>query len=192
MLGNESILEAINRGDILIDPFIGEHLGPNSYDVRLDAFYCVQRDMNNRLEGDNYGHILSAGEKVNGDNIWSLTKSADGYIHIPSRTLILARTIERVTCRRNYVAEMKSRSTIMRSGLAVCIDAGLGDVGYDGTWTMEIFNHLNYPISIEVGSRIAQMVFHRVDGASIDYYDKGGTYSKSLYDPADMIPRSRL
>ena len=41
MLVDSEILKAIKKKQIIIDPFIPEHLGPNSYDVTLNDTLVV-------------------------------------------------------------------------------------------------------------------------------------------------------
>ena len=196
LLSNKEIIEFMKKGDIVIDPFVLKHLGPNSYDLTIDRFYCAQLEMHQRPDPEPdpfWGHRLQKGLWVKGHNMWEVREASEDYIVVMPKRLILARTAESVGCVRNCVGEMKSRSTVMRSGLAVCIDAGMGDVGYEGQWTMEIYNHLDSPIFVDVGARIAQMVFHRVGEVDEDYYEKGGTYSTLEFGgPEDMIPRSRV
>jgi len=192
-----AIKEAIHDGRIIIEPFDETLLGGNSYDIRIGSWIVRQRDWAKNIALHVNAPIikLENGQKIDGDSVWEEPHDAGegGTIVLRPGELILAHTIERIGCFENVVAEMKSRSSAMRLGQAICIDAGLGDVGFDSRWTMEVYNHLARPISIPVGARVGQMTFHEVAGNSRDYYVKGGTYGSALnWTPNDMIPRSRM
>ena len=197
MLGDAAIKEAIKDGRIVIDPFDEEQLGPNSYDLRIGEWICRQK-----YEGPEYESLASyipptVGLKnpVDGLALWGVpTEVLGGIIRLHPGELILAHTHEFVGCYKDVVGEMASRSTLMRMGIAICVDAGLGDVGFASKWTMEVYNHTRSIIEINVGDRVAQMKFHSVEGVSKSYQDKGGTYGKPLgeWDPNDMIPRSSM
>lgn len=194
MLGNTAILARMEAGSIIIDPFDEKALGPNSYDVTLGP--NIFRQVETGVPFTDITPHLKRGEPVDSKGMWQefpIDYSEQGYIDIEPHELILAHTNERIACFEHTVAEMKSRSTIMRSGIAICIDAGLGDVGYDGKWTMEIFNHLETTVRLDIGIRIGQMVFFDVGGISLNYKEKGGTYSQDVeWHPFDMLPRSRV
>lgn len=211
MLGSTAILASIQEGKIVIDPFDDKQLGPNSYDLRLGEWYVRQiKTVSNALttmlpdffpEEDQkkisqllaFNGGIELDDPIDGKRIWeSPVRSASGTIWLRPGELILGHTMERVGCYVDIAGEMSSRSSMMRHGISVCIDAGLGDVGFDSKWTMEISNHTNSLIGLRVGMRIAQMKFHRIEGPGKDYASKGGTYGQGDWDPNDMIPRSSL
>ena len=76
--------------------------------------------------------------------------------------------------------------------IAVCVDAGLGDVGYASRWTCEIYNHTLRIVELRAGWRIAQMKFHRVEGVDTSYEQKGGSYGLGKWKPEDMLPRGNM
>lgn len=193
MLGNLAIKQAISEGKIVITPFDEDQLGPNSYDLRLGDWFVRQK---HEYNDPGFDAPITLGDPVQPHRVWGKPQRAEhGIIEIDAGELILAHTEEYVSCYVDIVGEMASRSTMMRNGIAVCIDAGLGDVGYAGRWTMEIYNHLNHPIVLEVGWRVAQMKFHRVEGVDLSYSEKamGGEYGgEQEWRPEDMLPRSRM
>ncbi len=212
MLGSSAIVEAINLGKIVIDPYIEKHLGPNSYDLRLGDWYVRQKnseltigefvtlpDYYEGMDAEKISEFIAFNggvkldDPINGYRIWESPRQAiGGTIWLRPGELILGHTMERVGCYGDITGEMSSRSSMMRHGISVCIDAGLGDVGFDSKWTMEISNHTKYLIGLSVGMRIAQIKFHRVEGPGINYQEKGGTYGRGEWTPQDMIPRSSL
>lgn len=195
MLGNRAILDAIEKGKIIISPFQESQLGPNSYDLRLGEWIVRQRIKPN-LSGDILGDLfrpIHIPEKSNQQKLWdSPIQVQDGIVVLAPGELILAHTEEIVECHGDIVGEMASRSTLMRNGIAVCVDAGLGDVGYASRWTMEIYNHTWSNVVLKVGWRVAQMKFHQVIGCDIEYEQKGGSYGLGDWSPEDMIPRGNM
>lgn len=187
MLGDKAILEAMADGRIVIAPFNEEQLGPNSYDLRIGEWIVRQKEQTGGI------FHVDLGEKVNPLDMWRHPQRAEGgIIRLQPGELILAHTDEYVACYDNVCGEMASRSTVMRMGIAVCVDAGLGDVGFASKWTMEVYNHTKFIVNINVGSRVAQMKFHEVVGNEKDYRDKGGTYGIGEWTPDDMLPRSSM
>ena len=82
---------------------------------------------------------------------------------------ILAHTHEFVGIRAHGgAAEVKSRSSWGRNGVAVCFDAGWIDPGYINRITLEIYNlNKHESVVLPVGERIGQLIFHHtgpVDG----------------------------
>ncbi len=182
---------ALRDGRIVIKPYNEDQLGSNSYDLRIGEWVCRQHP------GDPLDIFprIKLTDPVNGLELWQLPeKVQDGIIWLAPGELILAHTEEFVGCFENVVGEMASRSTMMRMGVAICVDAGLGDVGFASKWTMECYNHTRGSIGIPVGCRVAQMKFHEVSDVSKNYQDKGGTYGvpEGEWDPEDMIPRSSI
>lgn len=209
MLGNRAILNEMEKGNIVIAPFNQSQLGPNSYDLRLGDWIVRQAgryspvlplgSLAGIIMGANgidqhrtYLHVHSP-DRVDETVLWGSPEQVqDGTILLYPRELILAHTDEIVECHGDIVGEMASRSTMMRNGIAVCVDAGLGDVGYASRWTMEIFNHTDRIVKLQVGWRIAQMKFHRVEGCDLNYEEKGGSYGLGDWKPEDMIPRGNM
>ena len=206
MLGNRAILDAIEEGKIVIEPFDPKQLGPNSYDLRLGRWIVRQRspetiryvstimtDMELRWQTQMQEPLLHIPHRDYPPTLWDAPEYInDGIIRLWPGELILAHTEEIVECHGDIVGEMASRSTLMRNGIAVCVDAGLGDVGYASRWTMEIHNFTQRIIELRVGWRIAQMKFHRVEGVDIDYEQKGGSYGLGEWKPEDMLPRGNM
>ncbi len=141
------IIAAVERGDINItdfDPSPDGPLGANSYDVRIDGQYLLE--------------VVWAD-----DDPWFLRLppvELGGRIDIPVGGTLLVRTLERVGMRGKITGIMKARSSVGKIGIAVCKCAGLGDVGFDNRWTMELsaFTRYGQPW-ITAGDRIAQIAF---------------------------------
>ena len=92
--------------------------------------------------------------------MWGTVQQADnGFITLAPHEHILAHTQEFIGGARNVTTMMKARSTMGRSNITVCRDAGWGDIGYINRWTMEITNNNDVDVILPVDAPIAQIVF---------------------------------
>jgi dCTP deaminase len=137
--------------NVIIDPFRGEQLNPNSYNLTLHDELMV------------YEEVELDMRKAN--RVRRLTIPADGLVIQPNQ-LYLGRTVER-TETRNLVPMIEGRSSIGRLGLFVHVTAGFGDVGFRGYWTLEMF--AVQPIRIYSGVPICQIFYHDVRGPITEY-----------------------
>lgn len=80
------------------------------------------------------------------------------YINIPPHSFILGTTREIINLPDDLTAFVEGRSSIGRMGLFVQ-NAGWVDPGFRGQITLELFNASDNTIQLEVGRRIAQLVF---------------------------------
>lgn len=80
------------------------------------------------------------------------------YIFISPHSFVLATTRERLALPDDLTAFVEGRSSIGRMGLFVQ-NAGWIDPGFRGQITLELFNASDNTIQLEVGRRIAQLVF---------------------------------
>ena len=87
-------------------------------------------------------------------------KPGDRYIELGPGEIILGHTNEYIGGTTHITTMMKARSSIGRSCINVCDDAGSGDINYFNRWCMEIRNKSqNATIILPVGKRVAQIVF---------------------------------
>ncbi|BDQ04726.1 MAG: dCTP deaminase [Candidatus Dojkabacteria bacterium] len=154
ILTASAIKDAIQKGEIIIDPFDEIRLNPNSYNLRLhNELYIVQDDCLDLKKPCEYS---------------VLTIPEEGLILNPGR-LYLGRTVEHTTI-KTYVPIITGRSSIGRLGIFIHATAGFGDVGFSGFWTLEI--SVIQPVRIYPFIEIAQIYFHTVQGEIIPYKGK--------------------
>lgn len=177
MLSDKRIIEEMQNGNIVIEPFDKRQLGTNSYDCRLGEWYFAQD-----VEGQ---HLHLFNEDVR--EAWGKPRKATkGEIPIHPCETILAHTIEVVGGQHGFLACMRTRSTVARSCLDVCGSAGLGDSGYIAIWTLEIRNMSRNTLWLPVGGRVLQMEFHEI-GETLRTYT--GSYGgDTAFTPHDMLP----
>lgn len=186
MLSDKRILEEMKKSNIVIEPFRDDFLGTNSYDCTLGPWHYQSNPMTDEVFLDNpqdiAGYWMGPMEPV-----WFNSKQQD-YIPLLPGTTILAHTQERIGARNGFVAKMYSKSSTARYGLSVCRCAGLGDVGYDAIWTMEIHNSGTAKIWLPVGMKICQFVFFDV-GETLKEY-KGNYGQEAVFKPEHMLPKA--
>jgi dCTP deaminase len=178
LLSDKRIIEEIDRGTIVIDPFDRRQLGTNSYDCRLGDWY---------FQPTKYAETIDFTDEEQARSFWGEPLRASGTITVKPATTILAHTQEIVGARNGVTTTMHARSSIGRSGLSVCKCAGVGDVGYISRWTMEISNHTTCSIVLPVGLRICQIKFDYVGETLKEYAGKYGQGED--WSPFDMLPR---
>lgn len=179
LLSDKCISEAMEQGNIIIEPFDARQLGTNSYDVRLGPYYFIP---NHNMVTVNFT------EEADATAFWLGPYFAeDGIIRIRPGDTILAHTEEIVGGRNGFTTSMRARSSIGRSCLSVCKCAGVGDVGYISRWTLEITNHSHAMAIIPVGLRVAQILFYEVGETLREYHGKYGSWKD--WSPKDMLPK---
>lgn len=210
-LSDRKILEAMQVGDIVIEPFDQKNLCTSSVDVTLgDWYYAPSSDANmpiynlydERHLKAIYGEpkeAVRAGDQnwFHPDNVVGISPDDKIILLAPGQT-ILAHTNEYIGGRNHITTMMKARSSLGRSFIQVCKCAGWGDVGYINRWTMEITNgSKDFYIPLVVGRRIAQIVFFETGQINAADYSVSGKYQESndieklkeAWKPSDMLPK---
>ena len=176
-LGGEMLAELFQkavwrayRGDELmpwsqIEPLIG----PNSIDVTLSDVFLIPKAVVQPVDPRNEESLKWEKVKVEG---------TDALIIHPG-TFMLGAVRERFICDepviclgreepgpmpgRAFFAPMyEGRSSCGRLGLASHITAGFGDYGFGGAFTLELYNHFPYALTLYPGMRIGQVAFEKI------------------------------
>lgn len=138
-------------GDIIIEPFQEQQVGPNSYNLRLHRELLMYDEP-----------VLDMKKK---HRIKTVVVPEEGLVLEPGM-LYLGRTME-FTKTDNLVPMLEGRSSIGRLGLFIHITAGFGDVGFNGYWTLEMFCVM--PVRIYPGVEICQIFYHTIEGDFVRY-----------------------
>lgn len=171
ILTDSQILESIERGEIVIDPFIPSALGTNSYDVHLGEHLAVYTE-----------DVLDA-KKHNPVRHFDI--GPDGFVLQPGE-LYLGVTQE-YTETHKAVPFLEGKSSVGRLGIDIHATAGKGDVGFCNTWTLEI--SCTKPVRIYSGMPIGQLIYFTIDGDVNNLYFKkpSAKYNKRTDRPVESM-----
>lgn len=147
ILSDTAILEAIEAGHIVIDPYDREALGTNSYDVHLGKTLATYEK-----------EILDARQH---NTVQRFDIPPEGHILIPHRTYL--GVTQEYTESHVHVPFLEGKSSVGRLGIDIHATAGKGDVGFCNHWTLEISVH--QPVRVYAGMPIAQLIYFKVEGA---------------------------
>lgn len=164
MYTGQKILEEIKKGNIIIKPFDKKRINPNSYNLRLGNEIYV------------YDDLIIDSKKKNSTKKIIIPK--EGLLLQPN-TLYIGRTKE-YTESHNCIPMLSGRSSIGRLGITVHVTAGFGDLGFKGTWTLEIF--CIKPVVVYPDMEICQICYFPAIG------DTDITYNGKYLGQIDALP----
>lgn len=171
ILSDKRILEEIEKGTIVIEPFDRKCLGTNSYDVHLGKHLATYKD-----------DVLDA-KKHN--EIQHFEIPEEGFVLQPD-ALYLGVTLE-YTESHAQVPFLEGKSSTGRLGIDIHATAGKGDVGFCNTWTLEI--SVAQPVRIYKGMPIGQLIYFVVDGEIETMYNTKGSakYNQKTVRPVESM-----
>lgn len=171
ILSDKAILEEIDRGNIVIQPYNPECLGTNSYDVHLGKYLATYMD-----------RVLDA--KAH-NKIQTFEIPPEGFVLDPG-TLYLGVT-EEYTETHAHVPFLEGKSSVGRLGIDIHATAGKGDVGYCNTWTLEI--SVSQPVRVYHNMPIGQLIYFKVDGDINNFYNKkrNAKYNERTIKPIESM-----
>ena len=171
ILSDKTILKEIEKGNIIINPFLKSCLGSNSYDVHLGTVLALYKEK-----------ILDS-KKHNEIDIIKIPK---GGIILKPNELYLGIT-EEYTETHGFVPFLEGKSSVGRLGIDIHSTAGKGDVGFCNYWTLEL--SVKRPVKIYSGMPIGQLIYFKVKGKVILPYYKRETakYTKKQPLPIESM-----
>lgn len=155
---------------IKIEPFNMANLNTNSYDLTL----CPEIQV--------YKH--SPLDPMNPETFETRTIiiPEDGLL-LEKGKCYLARTNE-YTITQRYVPTLQGKSGIGRMFLSVCSQAGYGDIGFAGYWTLQLVP--SYDVVIYPNMKICQIQYETVEGSLV------GVRYNGHYQNSDKIEASKI
>lgn len=171
ILSDKLILQEIEQGSIIIEPFDPTCLGTNSYDVHLGKYLATYRN-----------RVLDAKQHNEIDH-FEIPK--EGFLLQPN-TLYLGVTVEYTETHR-HVPFLEGKSSTGRLGIDIHATAGKGDVGFCNTWTLEI--SVTQPVRVYPGMPIGQLIYFVVEGEIETLYNTkaNAKYSKPTTRPVESM-----
>lgn len=161
ILTHEAIATAVERGDIVIEPFDAARISPNAYDWRLGDRIRVCED--DELDA-------AAATRVTEHVI-----PAEGKVLRPGQ-LYLGVTHERTHSER-YAQMINGDRSLGALGIWVHVSAPLGHVGHAIHWTLEI--RVARPVRVYPLMPFGKIVFLVAAGAVSSYQDLGRKYTRT-------------
>ncbi len=172
ILSDKKILEELDSGNIVLEPFNRENLGTNSYDVHLGKWLAV------------YDNDILDAKAHNKATRFEIPE--EGFILLPSK-LYLGVTAE-YTETHTYVPFLEGKSSVGRLGIDIHATAGKGDAGFCNAWTLEI--SVKQPVRIYAGMPIGQIIYFMIEGDIENPYNskKSAKYNaRSVYPVESMM-----
>lgn len=171
ILSDQEILNAIEVGTILIEPYRPECLGSNSYDVHLSRHLALY--VNNELDAKSHNPIEE------------LLIPEDGLLLVPGK--IYLGVTEEYTETHAHVPFLEGKSSTGRLGIDIHATAGKGDVGFCNTWTLEI--SVIQPVRVYAGMPIGQLIFFDVKGEVLVRYNNkpNAKYNSRTIKPVESM-----
>ena len=156
ILSDKGLMELQKEHSDFITPFNILYLQPSSIDLhfRLNKGVIVPPVADNCTVKENFSRIV-----------------------IPPNELVLISTLERIHIPNGYVGRVEGVSSLARIGLLVHITSGFIDPNFEGHITLEIVNLNRYPIVLEDGARVCQLVVEKLDSMNErEYSSKSNHY----------------
>ncbi len=171
ILTDKKILEAIDQGLIVIDPFRPESLGTNSYDVHLGKYISVYEDA--ALDARKHNKVIES------------EIGPEGFLMHPG--MLYLGVTEEYTETHHTVPFLEGKSSIGRLGIDIHATAGKGDVGFCNYWTLEL--SCVQPVRIYAGMPIGQLIYFMVEGEIIRSYasKKDAKYNQRNPRPVESM-----
>jgi len=179
ILSDKDIFHHIELGDISIEPFNSNFVGPCSYDVTLgDEFIIYDSevyDLKKKLDHKTFQiknaiMVCPLCFKLDEDKInyykekYKVDRVVNGGL--------LGTTMEYIKLSNNICAQYQGRSSFGRVFLQSHQTAGWIDAGFMGKITLEIVAY-DKPVILYKGQRIGQLIFSKTNSpASIGYCDR--------------------
>ena len=148
ILSDKTIKQMLDSGKLTVEPLAENSIQPASIDCRLGSHFLLIDE--NRMD------CLSMTSEIQYRSLQC------EEITLPPHSFLLATTMEYVELPAGLTAFVEGRSSIGRMGLFI-LNAGWVDPGFKGRITLELYNANSLPIKLEVGRRICQLVFCKMD-----------------------------
>jgi len=162
LLSSDEIHRRLRGAEIKIDPFDPSRLNPNGYNLSLHHELLVYEEI-----------VLDAAVP----NRYRRLEISDDGLTLQPNMLYLGRTVE-YTETHGLVPMIQGRSSLGRLGLFINPGGSMGDVGYCGTWTLEM--HCVQPVRIYPGMQVCQIFFQQLCGDGQDYCSDKYQHSRDI------------
>lgn len=157
ILGREAIVEEIKKGNIKVEPYNENMLGPASIDLHLSNAFRVFVHLPNALN-------MTADMDFKAATKGIVVPEGETLTVQPGQT-VLGITTEKVTLGKDISGWLEGRSRFARVGLLVHISASFMQPGISNHQVLEISNFGPIPLKLIPGTPVCQFIFQRCEGA---------------------------
>jgi dCTP deaminase len=154
ILTHDEILKEIAAGNIRIDPFDPDCVGPASVDLHLGKEFRVFRKVHD---------VFRVTPTSDYEEITERISVVDHLLLMPQET-VLGLTVEKITLATHICGWLEGRSRFSRLGLLVHISASFMQPGIENKQVLEISNFSPMPLALHPGISICQFIFQRTVG----------------------------
>ena len=176
LLTDGEISEAIEKGEISIDPFDGDHsLQAASYDLHIGKNALITKSV--KLE--------ELKKQVEEEAIKDIDVEKERSIAIPGGALALVTTSERIRLDDAHAGHIGMSSYYVRKGLTLLSGLQI-DPGWDGHLVLGLSNLSPRTVILDYGDRLCSIEIHRLAKSAERPYD--GRYMEEQRE--GRIPRS--
>lgn len=156
------LLEAMGKGDVKVEPFEKNFLGPDSLDIRLGNEILVSKTIGKTIDPNKPENFFE-GRKI------------DGSFTLEPGQFVLGTTHERISLSESVSAQIEGRSSLGRLGIMVHMTAGIIHAGFGSkdpsALTLEIYSVNPNSVYLHAGMKIAQLSFFRLNRKASKGYD---------------------
>ena len=172
VLSNTEIKKSIKDKDI----FIGESpdkpididkldFDPTTLNLHLASEFIIWKEFKS-------GARISVDPSADGFNFQKyahdFTENAvtdrDGHYEVRQHEFLLCKTAEYIKLSKKFSARFEGRSSLGRLGIGVHITAPTVHAAFEGTITLEVYNHSSIPVILRPRMSIGQLTFEEVKG----------------------------
>ena len=180
ILSDREIRRAIREGDIVINPFVDDHVNPVSVDLTLGDEVLVYSDWAADDRGQPIRSPIDHVIDVKGPPRTTTFRIGDrGFVLNPGIGYLM-HTRESVWTSK-YVPVLDGKSSLGRLFMSVHVTAGFGDPGFAGQYTLEVT--VVHPLRVYAGMRVAQMRFHSICGEEVEKLYNGNYVGDAARGP---------
>lgn len=156
ILTRNEILKLVRGGQIKVDPFFPEQVGPASIDLRLGNDFRLFKEARQPFDVTEEGALDGITESVHIPDGGSL-------MLLPGKTC-LGITVERITLPPNICGWLEGRSRFARLGLLIHATASFIQPGIDNKQVLEITNNGQIPLNIIPKVALCQLILQECKG----------------------------
>lgn len=155
ILSDKTILQEIERGNIIISPLNPQYVNPCSVDLTIAPNFKMYNE-----------YVLDTKRR---NAVEEFTIPEEGFVLEPGEIYLYACN-ETIGVKGNIRAKVEGKSSLGRLGLFVHVTAGFIDPGFTGSLVLELV--ATRRIRIYPNMKICQVEFARVEGEIGETYDQ--------------------